>query len=94
MEMKQRSSICSFFVIMSAPSTVRVKAIADGIDEAMEENGERTRHKEGLHDGVWVLLDYGDVVAHIFYGDTRKFYDLEHLWGDAPKRAFSPGRAA
>lgn len=93
MEMKQRSTICSFFVIISASSTVRVKAIADSIDEAMEENGMRTLHKEGYQDGVWVLLDYGDVIAHIFYGDTRKFYDLENLWGDAPKRTYT-GKAA
>ena len=88
MEMKQRSSICSYFVLMSATSSVRAKTVADGIDEAMEENGVRVLHKEGYAEAVWVLLDYGDVIAHVFSGDTRKFYDLEHLWGDAPKRAY------
>jgi ribosome-associated protein len=88
MEMAARSSIASFFVVMSAPSTIRVKSIADAIDEEMESSGLRTFHKEGMNEAMWVLMDYGDVVVHIFHQETRKFYDLERLWGDAPKRAY------
>ena len=86
MDMDQRSSICNHFVVMSAPSTVRVKAIVDRIEEALEEEGFRIKHKEGYAEATWALLDYGDVIVHVFYYETRKFYDLENLWGDAPKR--------
>ncbi len=88
MDMARRSSFCSHFVLASAPSTVRVKTIADSIETALEAEGLRVIHKEGYQDGLWVLLDYGDVVAHVFHEDTRKFYALETLWGDAPRTAF------
>lgn len=88
MEMGQRSSICDYFVLMSAPSMVRVKAIVDRVEEAMEEEGVRVLHKEGYRDGQWVLMDYGSVIAHVFYHEVRKFYDIEKLWGDAPKKKY------
>ena len=90
MEMNNRSSICSCFVLISAPSTVRAKAIVDAIEDEMEAEGMRVLHKEGYADAMWVLLDYGDVIAHVFYHETRRFYDLESLWGDAPKRTVHP----
>jgi ribosome-associated protein len=86
MDMGKRSSICTAFVLMSAPSSVRVKAIVDGIDTEMEEAGLRVMHKEGYQDGVWVLMDYGDVIVHVFHQEKREFYDIENLWGDVPKR--------
>ena len=85
MEMQNRSTICNCFVVMSAPSSVRVKAIVDSIETRMEEEGMRVYHKEGYTDGLWVLMDYGDVIAHIFYKEVREFYGLERLWGDAPR---------
>lgn len=88
MEMKRRTALCDFFVVMSAPSQVRVKAIVDAVEESLKEEGFRLVHKEGAREAMWVLLDYGDVIVHVFYHETRKFYDLEHLWGDAPQRAF------
>ena len=86
MEMREKSSIGDYFVVMSAPSTVRVKAIVDHIEDSVEKHGLRVLHKEGLHEGHWVLMDYGDIVVHVFYHETRKFYSLETLWGDAPRR--------
>ena len=88
MEMKRRSGLCDYFVVMSASSTVRVKAVVDSIEESLEDEGLRARHKEGYHEALWVLLDYGTVVVHVFHETTRKFYDLENLWGDAPRRTF------
>ena len=88
MEMRERSTFCSYFVVMSAPSSVRAKTIAESIEETLENEGCRTLHKEGYNEALWILLDYGDVVAHVFYEHKRKFYDLEKLWGDAPKRHF------
>ncbi len=88
MEMKDKSSIGDYFIIMSAPSTVRAKAIVDNIEVAMEAEGLRTLHKEGLADGVWVLMDYGEVLVHVFYHEMRDFYALEKLWGDAPRKGY------
>ena len=89
MDMNQKATFCDFFIVMSASSSVRVKAIVDHVDEMMKkEHGSRAKHKEGYAEAMWVLLDYGDVVVHVFYDEKRKFYDLENLWGDAPKRHF------
>ncbi len=88
MEMNGRSSLCDFFIVMSAPSTVRVRAIVDFIEERMKDEGMALMHKEGYAESTWVLMDFGDVIAHIFHQETRRFYDLENLWGDAPKRHF------
>ena len=86
MEMSEKSSMGDYFVVMSALSTVRVKAIVDHIEDSMEKHGFRALHKEGLSEAHWVLMDYGDIVVHVFYHETRKFYSLETLWGDAPRR--------
>ena len=88
MEMNGKSSLCDFFVVMSAPSTVRVRAIVDFIEEQMEGEGMRLQHKEGYAESTWVLLDFGEVIAHVFHQETRRFYDLENLWGDAPKKHY------
>ena len=88
MEMGKKSSICEFFVVMSATSNVRVRAIVDRIEEAMEDEGMRVFHKEGYQDGVWVLMDFGSVIVHVFQDEMRKFYNLENLWGDVPRRRF------
>jgi len=89
MEMGQRSTICEYFILLSAPSTVRVKSIVDHIEETLEKTNDlRVRHKEGYRDGQWVLMDYGDVIVHVFYQDVRRFYDIENLWGDAPKKKY------
>ena len=89
MDMRVVSNITDYFVICSAPSTRRVQAIAEAILEALEAKGVRRWHIEGKKEALWVLLDYGDVMAHVFYEDLRKFYDLERLWHDAPKEYFS-----
>ena len=88
--MGEKSSLASYFIVMSAPSTVRVKAIVDHIEQQLEKAGFRAFHKEGLKEAMWVLLDYGEIVAHVFYHETRKFYSLESLWGDAPRTQFLP----
>ncbi len=88
MDMKNRTALCDFFIVMSAPSSVRVKTIVDSIEEALRDRGIRIMHREGYAEACWVLLDCGPVIAHIFYHETRKFYDLEHLWGDAPKKKY------
>ncbi|MCS7053517.1 MAG: ribosome silencing factor [Ignavibacterium sp.] len=73
-----------YFVICSADSDTQVKAITDEIDEKLREQGIRCWHIEGLRALQWVLLDYIDVVVHIFRKEAREYYNLERLWGDAP----------
>ncbi len=84
MDLRQLASFADYFVICSADSDVQVKAIADQIDKSFSEEGIKCWHKEGLKALTWVLLDYVDVVVHIFRKDAREFYNLEKLWGDAP----------
>ena len=73
-----------YFVICSADSDTQVKAIADEVDKSLSDEGIKCWHREGLKALSWVLLDYVDVVVHIFKKDAREFYNLEKLWGDAP----------
>ena len=83
-------SICSAFVICNADSTTQVGAIAEGIVERVEEKlGEKVRRVEGLNNSLWVVLDYVDVMVHIFQTETRAFYKLEELWADAPAKHYS-----
>ena len=89
-DMRKQRSICEYFVIASGRSTTQVKAISDNIVENLKNCKNRVLpwHVEGDKEALWVLLDYGDVVVHIFYDETRKYYNLERLWGDAPQRRY------
>ncbi len=87
-KMKKVSSVCDFFVIASGASTTQVRAIADHISVKLKEKGCRLWHSEGQREASWILLDYGDVVVHVFLEEIRRFYDLERLWGDAPQEKF------
>lgn len=82
-DLRKLTSITDFFVICSADSDTQVKAIADAIIVGMEKAGHRVWHNEGYAHLNWVLLDYVDVVVHIFRKEIRSFYNLERLWGDA-----------
>ena len=78
------SLLADYFVIMQANSERQVKAIADIIEEKVEEAGFEVRNVEGKDGANWILLDLGDVVVHVFKTETRQFYNLEKLWSDAP----------
>ena len=78
-------AICSHFVVCNADSTAQVSAIADGIErDVLEKLGEKVWRIEGQQTGLWVAMDYVDVVVHIFLTELRDFYRLEDLWADAP----------
>lgn len=79
------SSFTDYFVIMSGRSTRHVQGLAETIKEEMDSKRVSDKNCEGLRDGLWVLLDFNDVVVHIFYKDQRSFYNLEGLWHDAPR---------
>ena len=85
LDLRGISTATDFFVIASGNSDVQVKAIADNILEQLTKQGTRAQHVEGLRGGRWVLLDYIDFVVHVFHPQARSFYQLENLWGDAPR---------
>lgn len=78
-------AVCPAFVICNADSTTQVEAISRYVEEqVLEKLGEKVWRVEGLNNGVWVVMDYGDVLAHIFQTEMRDFYKLDELWADAP----------
>jgi ribosome-associated protein len=79
------SSFTDYFVIMSGRSSRHVQGLAETIEAELRSKRVSSTHSEGLKEGIWVLLDFGDIVTHIFYKDQREFYDLEGLWHDAPR---------
>jgi len=83
MDLRKVTDMADFFVVCSADSDVQVKAVADAIAMGTEELGMSPWHREGLSQRQWVLLDYVDVVVHIFHKETRRYYGIEKLWGDA-----------
>lgn len=84
LDLRGLTSVTDFFVIITADSERKAKAVSDFIVDELKEEGERPMHVEGLDSLHWVLIDYVDVVVHIFQPEERKFYDLESLWSDAP----------
>ena len=79
-----KNSVADFFVVCHADSKTHVEAIADSVEEfVMEHTGEYPRNKEGIANAEWILLDYVNVVAHIFRHEQREFYGIERLWADA-----------
>jgi ribosome-associated protein len=79
------SGIADFFLVCSARSTTHADTVAEAVRVSLRARGVRPRHAEGSAESGWLLLDYGDVVIHVFLDATREFYDLERLWGDAPR---------
>lgn len=77
--------ITDVFVIASGTSRPHVQSLAEDVELKLKQAERRALRIEGQREGKWVLLDYGDVVIHIFQPDTRDFYGLERLWGDAPR---------
>ncbi|KPU44158.1 ribosomal silencing factor RsfS [Oxobacter pfennigii] len=77
------SPITDYFVLFSGSSTVQVRAIADEVEEKLTEKGYALLHKEGYNASRWILLDFGDVIVHVFHEEDREFYNLERLWADA-----------
>jgi len=83
--------ITDMFVIASAPSTRQVRSIIDEVEKRLSDDaGSSPRATEGLDDATWALLDYGDVIVHVFLQETRDLYGLERLWSDAPR--ITPGQ--
>lgn len=87
LDMTPHSSIADRFVICQGRSDRQVKAIADAVEEQLGKSGEKPRAMEGYQTGSWILIDYVDLVVHVFDPETRDFYGLERLWGHADQLA-------
>ncbi|MCX7715260.1 MAG: ribosome silencing factor [Clostridia bacterium] len=85
LDIKELTTLADYFVICSCGSAVQMRACGDEIEEKLGELGFLPAHVEGYNSGTWILMDYGDVVVHIFLEETRRFYDIERLWTDANK---------
>lgn len=83
--MRTLTPLVDYFLIASGTSRRQIHAMAEEIDRAMNEHGDQKIGIEGYRESRWVLLDYGDIVIHLFDDETRRYYDLENLWGDAPR---------
>lgn len=87
---KVAGAVCSYFVICHGTNRNQVEAIADSVvEEVRKKTGAKPWHKEGFENAEWILLDYVDVVVHIFLERTRVFFDLEKLWADAELKKYS-----
>ena len=92
--MGQLLGLTDAFVITSGRNYRQVKTIVDEVERQVKELGGRSPVRvEGLDDARWVLMDYGDFLVHVFLDEARHFYDLEHLWVDAPRMAWAPAPA-
>lgn len=92
LDLRKLSGVTDFFVICSAQVDVHARAIADSVLENLEKKGIKVWHNEGYQASRWILLDYVDVVVHIFLREARDFYALEKLWGDAAVQEVSDER--
>jgi ribosome-associated protein len=87
LDLRGISNATDFFFLISGTSDMHVRSIAEHVIEELKKDGVRPSHVEGLRSGRWVLLDYIDLVVHVFHPLAREFYQLERLWGDAPAHA-------
>lgn len=85
LDLRGISSATDFFLLATGGSDIQVRAIAEHVIEALKEDEVRPGHVEGMEGGRWVLIDYIDFVVHVFHPSARSFYQLEALWGDAPR---------
>jgi ribosome-associated protein len=88
MDLRDVTNFADYFVLCTATSDVQLRAVADTVRDGLEKIEHKVWHSEGYEARSWVLLDYVDVVVHVFLPETRAYYALEKLWGDAPVEAY------
>jgi len=91
LDLRELSDAVDYFLVVTGTSDTHVRAIAEHVLERLSAHGARAHHVEGLTQGRWVLLDFVDFVVHVFHPSLRSFYQLEGLWGDAPRRQVAGG---
>lgn len=94
LDLRSIASFTDYFLITSGTNTRQVQAIADAVVDQLKKAGTRAARVEGYKSAEWVLVDYGDFIVHVFDDKARRFYDLERLWRDATRVAFSTDEAA
>lgn len=85
LDLRGISSVADYFVIASGNSDRQVVAIADHVEDELAKDGIYTKYKDGMKTGRWVVMDYHDILVHIFHKEEREYYNLERLWNDAKK---------
>jgi ribosome-associated protein len=85
LDLRKIASFTEYFLICTGASTRQAQAISNSIEETLRKTGKRPLHIEGYSSAEWILLDYGDFMVHVFSPASRRFYDLERLWRDAPR---------
>jgi ribosome-associated protein len=85
LDLRKSSAFTDFFIICTGGNARQVKAISDGVEEALRAKGLKPALTEGYQQGDWILIDYFDFIVHVFASQTREFYALEKLWGDAKR---------
>ena len=80
---REQTVLADYFVICNGTSSTHIKALVDEVDRQLSESGEPPIRREGLRSDIWVLMDFGCVIVHVFTDEARKFYNLERLWSDA-----------
>jgi len=88
LHLAELTTICDYFLIMTAGNSRQAQAICDNIEEGLKANGNAPLRIEGYEGAQWILMDLGPVIVHIFMEETRDHYDLERLWGDAPRKEY------
>ncbi|WP_340138016.1 ribosome silencing factor [Dissulfurispira thermophila] len=91
LELKDITIIADYFVVCSGESTTQVRAIVENVEKKLKEHRQKPMGIEGLNTARWVLMDYGDVIIHVFEEETRAYYELEKFWLDAPRIPFEEG---
>jgi ribosome-associated protein len=79
---EEKTTVADYFIVASARSSTQVKSLSEHVEEAVEKNGGNVLRREGVQDARWIVLDFGDVILHLFNDETRLFYHLERLWGE------------
>lgn len=90
LDLRGRSDVCEFFVLASGNSDVHVRALAKHVHNGLLAVGQKAKGLEGMNEGRWALLDFFDVVVHVFDGRVREYFQLERLWGDAGRKDIDP----
>lgn len=88
LDLRGISTATDFFLLATGKSDIQVKAIAEHVIDELKRAGVRPNHVEGMGQGRWILIDYFDFVVHVLHPSAREFYQIETLWGDAPRRHF------
>jgi len=91
LDVRGQTIVADFFIICDGTSVTHIQSIAEGVQDKLRERAEQRARREGNAQSYWMIVDYGDVILHVFSEETREFYDLERLWSDAKVSTFEDG---